>query len=75
MSLKEEDYISINISKNTTINEVLQEIAVSFKINSLRDFGLFLDYQDIPRLLDRDEKLKQVLDDIGYEFRVKQTQQ
>lgn len=54
MSLKEDDYISLNISKNTTIHEVLEEIAVSFKIKSLRDYGLFLDYQDIPRLLDRD---------------------
>lgn len=27
----------------------------------MRDFGLFLDYQDAPRLLDRDEMLFEAL--------------
>lgn len=30
----------------------------------MRDFGLFLEYQGIPRLIDRDEKLWEALHDI-----------
>lgn len=48
---------------------------MSFNIISLRDFGLFLEYQGIPRLLDRDEKLFEVLSDIGYEFIEKETKE
>jgi|JI7StandDraft_1071085.scaffolds.fasta_scaffold422148_1 hypothetical protein len=32
----------------------------------MRDFSLFIDYQNIPRMLDRDEILLDVLDNIGY---------
>lgn len=34
----------------------------------MRDFGLFVDYQGFPRLLDRDERLLQILHDVQYEF-------
>jgi hypothetical protein len=34
----------------------------------LRDFGLFIDYQCVPRLLDRDEKIYDILTDISYDF-------
>lgn len=61
MSLHEDDYQAVYIHKHTTVQEVIEELSVAFKIKSLRDFGLFLDYQGIPRLLDRDEKLLSIL--------------
>lgn len=68
LSLKENDFIQININKFTTVQEIVEEIAVCYKIDTLRDFGLFIDYQSFPRLLDRDEKMFDILTDISYEF-------
>ena len=53
-TVKEDKSVPIGISKNTTVQEVVEDVAVYFKVNTLRDFGLFLDYQGFPRLLDRD---------------------
>ena len=65
-TVKEDKPIPIGISKNTTVQEVIEDVAVFCRVNTLRDFGLFLDYQGLPRLLDRDEKIYDVLCDIGY---------
>lgn len=39
-----------------------------YQISTMRDFGIFIDYQKTPRYLDRDEILYEVLDDIGFDF-------
>ncbi len=51
-----------------TVLEVLDQIASMYQVKSMRDFGLFMEYPDASRMLDRDEKLWEVLNDIGYEF-------
>ena len=68
IAVREEKFLQVNISQNTTVQEVIEDIAVSYRVNTMRDFGLFLDYQGFPRLLDRDEKVYDVLIDIGHEF-------
>lgn len=54
LTVNEDKTIPIGISKNTTVQEVIEDVAVFCRVNTLRDFGLFLDYQGYPRLLDRD---------------------
>lgn len=68
LSLKSDESININISKKTTVLEIIDQIADIYQIENMRDFGLFLEYQDVPRLLDRDEMLFEVLIDIEHEF-------
>lgn len=49
-----------------TVLEVLDQIAGMYQVKSMEDFGLFMEYPDASRMLDRDEKLWEVLNDIGY---------
>lgn len=57
LSLKDDENINVRISRKMTVLEVLDMVAEMYKIETMRDFGLFLDYQGVPRMLDRDEKL------------------
>lgn len=66
--MKEDEVIHILISKTSTVQEVLEYIAASYQIETMRDFGLFLEYQSVPRLIDRDEQLWEVLTHVEYEF-------
>lgn len=50
--------------------EIIEEIAELYHIKSLRDFGLFVEYQESPRLIDRDEKLWDILNNEEMNFEV-----
>lgn len=41
--------------------DILQEISVRLGLETMCDYGLFLDYYDMRRLLDSDENVEQML--------------
>lgn len=57
----EQHYEELKIDSQTTVGDVMIQITKQFKLNSMEDFGLFLEYNGTPRLLDSDENIIEVM--------------
>lgn len=68
MSLRDDEKTYVWINHNTTVHEVIEEIATAYNLDSLRDFGLFVCYMNFPRLIDRDEKLWDIIQSSESEY-------
>lgn len=65
--MMKEHSISVNINRFSTVGEVLRKVAINIGIKFFGDFGLFVKYSGIPRLLDTDEMIFDVLNNIQQE--------
>lgn len=51
----------VEVHPNTTVGDVIKNICCQMEHFVWFDYGLFADYQDVPRLLDNDEFILSVL--------------
>lgn len=64
INLSREHFVMVDINPISTVGEVMRKVAVSLGIKFFGDFGLFVKYSAIPKLLDPDEKIYDVLNNI-----------
>lgn len=59
-----ENTITIQVGPLSTVGEIMRKIALAINIKFFGDFGLFVKYSGIPKLLDTDERIYDVLNNI-----------
>lgn len=59
--------MTVEINQYSSVGEVLRKVARTIGIKFFGDFGLYVKYSGIPRLLDADEMMCDVLNNIQQE--------
>lgn len=62
--MTKDNSVLVEVSNYSSVGEVMRRLALKIGIQYFGDFGLFVKYSGVPRLLDEDELICDVLSNI-----------